>query len=447
MSGEMQKCFYGCLPGLARVPFAETALRELAAIMQYTEVGQTRPWCSLDRGSKIQWLPHSVAGLYDSAPARWKPWVLQYGWREFSEPEAVSYTCIKDLQPEVAQVLEACCHALLQEAWVGTLVQKQKLQLAPASCKTNQPPQKAKRKLPDSSPGFPPAKSIKKDITTLTARELSQQLLKNYPYRAMAEDLLDLGQVLRGCIAVAKNFYGDGWPQQLSIGDCGDLASWKHQSMGQSLCGLLYSQSHWALLVIHDGQGMVYDGKLDKVCWNHATAFVHHLTEQGYPMSGELVAAKCPRQEDTWSCGHRAIACLDLALEGIQQQGIMPSVVTDGMLSAESVQAIIGACARSPAKRAMQTSTRPDEPPCTPPRTRVRQNPVSDAAALTPPRPDAPHDPRRSAMQVSPAATDASTPRCLVQKASKKNTKKAKMAPNKEKLSSMVARGLQMVPF
>ena len=52
---------------------------------------------------------------------------------------------------------------------------------------------------------------------------IAKKLLAGYLYRDITASLLDLGQVLRGCLSVA----GNSWPRQLCIGSCGDVQSWR----------------------------------------------------------------------------------------------------------------------------------------------------------------------------------------------------------------------------
>ena len=407
---------------------------EFAAVMSYTLAGETRPWISLGRESKMQWIPKSLEDLSESAPQKWKPWLSKFGWDDYTSPGGVRHKLLCDLDPAVADAMCQCCRAFPDMSWVHSFKALQELPLHVEPAVGSSLPKREPKRERGHTVEPMTLKAVKKEPKTYpSGRDVAKLLLRNMPNSPILKSMLDIGQVLRGCLAVARAFFGDEWTHHVTIVSCGDLTSF-HGQVADTLFGVLYSDSHWALLCVHEGQGVVFDGKRNPVCWNQAAAFLHHLKEAGCKVSGSQQKASCPQQPDEWSCGHRVIAAMDLILDSLQVSGVLPKKLDGNMLNEESVQSIIDASVKSFAKQQVDASgaaKRKAEQvpkkslmpaaagsedcgvPSTPPRSKARVS-ASQACddTMTPPRPV------RPALATSPAS-NASTPRALVAKTSK----------------------------
>ncbi|CAE7037389.1 FEN1, partial [Symbiodinium sp. CCMP2456] len=426
------KKLYASLPGTARSAYVELSLAELYAVMQHARSDDGRPWHFLDHASKRQWLPNSVSDLIDVAPPSWRPAVLRLGWNEHKHPENVVHCPFQQLEEELQEALQSICRALADEPWVQSTVSAHGQCLAPAkrpvgSCLSRLDTQQP-AKVMKSEPGQAAA-TVRVKLEPGAGLAIAKTLLAGYPYRDIAASHLDMGQVLRGCLSVAGKYFGNSWPTKLCIGSCGDLQSWRGQDCSD-LAGVLYSASHWALLCVFNGRALVYDGAHNSTCYDHAVAFLKHWEELGHRV-GPLACASCTAQPDVWSCGHRVVLHLDSVLESLQSTGGMPETVeispcdVEGLLPNPSTTTPSNSTASTePCKPA--ASPEPAQP-STPVRSTKRPAPESLDPRMTPPRPDRPAS---SPMQASPAGTDASTPRKVVQKTSKKARQSAKVQPD-----------------
>ena len=443
----MCQCLYRSLPYAARESFINIALMEYAAIMQYTLSGEDRAWLSLSRECKIQWLPKDFSCLLN-APANWQQLLNEFGWRDKTDPASAVCLSLDDLDPSVADILRDCCRTFQQEEWVQEVARHHQLQVGPMEVRTGLPAEATRLKrevdCPASCSTGLPAKAVKKEPcdahdaqTFPSGREISKRLLSNLPYRPLDASMLDLGQVLRGCLAVARNFHGNRWPEHITILSCGDLAS-RHGQNAHMTCGLLCSETHWALLCISEGQGIVYDGLGDTVCFNQASAYMAHLRESGHAVKEKLLKAQCPKQGDAWSCGHRVIVALGAILDHVESVGDIPRQLDESVLSSAHVQALVRSSQDSSfpnpcqqqgppkhVKRKVEcvqssvSNAAPGADVASEPSTPKRSRPRVDDKAMTPPRPSPPA--RTSGfdgLKLSPVSNTGS-PRQIVSKASK----------------------------
>ena len=409
--------------------------------MAYTLSGQQRAWASLSRDSKVQWVPKSLECLHE-APANWQPWLNEFGWSDKLDPTSVVCVPLDDQDPSAAEVFKECCIAFRDELWMREVLRVHQLSLEPVTCKLKREPgvvpAKAVKTEPQSpmssATGSPMAKAVKKEPQVYpTGREVSKCLLRNLPFRAMRAGMLDLGQVLRGCLAVLRHFHGNSWPEHLALVSCGDLGSW-HGQKADTICGVLCSETHWAFLFVFEGQGIVYDGKSDPVCFNQAAAFCQHLSDAGRSVSREVLAARCPKQVDGFSCGQRVIASLDAVLSHVASSGMAPRELHASTLFSGHVKVLLEgaleAMHQSPPKRKackaeLENGAASMKAPSTPKRARPRNdNDDNVDGFMTPPRPSRA---KMAALATSPASS-ASTPRAIVAKTSV--TSKAKIAAN-----------------
>ena len=221
--GSAKKLF-ATLQGAARSEYAEVSLAELHAVMKHSRSDYCRPWHFLDHASKRQWLPTSVSDLMDVAPPSCA--LLRFGWNDHKHPQNVVHCPFQDVEEELQEALQSICRALADEAWVQGMVSVHGQCLAAAVSET------AKRAIESSESRQQPLKVMKSEPGQAAATvrvklepgaglAIAKKLLAGYLYRDITASLLDLGQVLRGCLSVA----GNSWPRQLCIGSCGDVQS------------------------------------------------------------------------------------------------------------------------------------------------------------------------------------------------------------------------------
>ena len=226
---------------------------------------------------------------------------------------------------------------------------------------------------------------------------IAKKLLAGYPYRDITASLLDLGQVLRGCLSVAGKHFGNSWPRQLCIGSCGDVQSWRGPRVQQlGWCAVLRKP----LGRVFNCRALVYDGLRNSTCYDHAVAFVKHWEELGHRVAVLLAFAACTAQPDAWSCGHRVALHLDSVLQSLQSTGCMPEAVQISARQAQGLVSNLGPAAPA-SSHASTKPSKPSEPasskkqsaePSTPVRSGKR--PAADSLEadqrMTPPRPDRP---------------------------------------------------------
>ena len=109
--------------------------------------------------------------------------------------------------------------------------------------------------------------------------------------RAVGERL-DMADLLRGAIALARRMLGSNWGLAFSILDGGSIQSSKKLIFsGQAVGVILHTSCHWALLVWtkKDNNAVLYDGKFDSGIHDMALAVLHclassHLSQFRFPM-------------------------------------------------------------------------------------------------------------------------------------------------------------------
>ena len=116
----------------------------------------------------------------------------------------------------------------------------------------------------------------------------------------------------------------------------GDLSTLAFQLAAPLICGLVYSENHWAVLAAsrRSGSAMVYDSLPNQTCYDHACAFLTHLQEQSLmPANVQLLRATVPRQTNNWSCGHRSVLAMDAAMEALHESKPLPQKIGDDRIS------------------------------------------------------------------------------------------------------------------
>ena len=125
---------------------------------------------------------------------------------------------------------------------------------------------------------------------------------------------MDLGQVLRSMVLVARHTLGACWPSRVALlfrGAHKALMTYvSRQPASFPVVTVLESESHWAVCAHSGASCVLYDGLRDPVVRDQACAVRLHLQElKGYSAeTTQLQTCKLPHQPDGWSCGHRAVA-------------------------------------------------------------------------------------------------------------------------------------------
>ena len=441
-----ERLFYA-LPQSARRIFADAALVEFAAIMSY-HVGdtgmRTRPWASLSVDSKRQWIvPNHQAYLTQAAKDHpsWAPYIQAYGMTDLMSPAPPL-----ELEPEHVAVLGFLCKAFQGMAWVGCW-KDEGLPVPgaePAAAATGQAKRESSgavvKKEPapgtGANPSSPPALHVpvvkkepvprssesreagdqsesKRPRRAVTGKEMENLLTKGCDVRPIGPEMLSFAQVLRGLVEMAKAlFWDDEWVGKVAIVNCGDEA--RSELLGiqfdaKVLLGVVYSSTHYALLAVDKRTQPTccfYDGMQDQQCTDHAVAFLDYLKQQEWigPVC-PLRKAQVPRQDDGWSCGHRAILTANLVLEAVASNAELPVHVDDMEINSEQIKVLMELM--TPA--GIQGRRRSSEQ-------------ASSASSAAPPAPVTPPPRKRNtdALQnaFSPEATsEKSTPRAIVSRA------------------------------
>ena len=199
--------------------------------------------------------------------------------------------------------------------------------------------------------------------------------MKHSVYTPFTKDPCDIGQIMRGLIAVCRLWKGDTWTRKIAICDGGNeerSCLLGLQPDASVLLCVLYSPSHWVLLVAtrpvqgsspaHPARACVlYDGKEDKVCRDAAEAFRCHLLAVRWMQDpGPLVVASTRRQDDAWSCGHRVVVAADLVLARLFEDGCLPAVLHGP--TEQEIRVLLDTaakCARMKREREQEAASRP----------------------------------------------------------------------------------------
>lgn len=143
------------------------------------------------------------------------------------------------------------------------------------------------------------------------------------PYPAVAPECLKechIGHLLHGLVKLAATYCKTRyWCDTILIVDTSSPKALDGVQLEdiELILGIVASDSHWALVACHrtGDEMMLYDGKDNKIIRNKALKFKKSLEDLGAEL--QLQGAKCPRQVDEWSCGHRVLLAAKEVLKGI----------------------------------------------------------------------------------------------------------------------------------
>ncbi|CAE7289607.1 unnamed protein product, partial [Symbiodinium sp. KB8] len=470
---------FECLPGPAREEFVCMSLQELVAPLKYLESGSGCPWRSwpsLDRESRLQWEPRTLESLHElccRAPEHWQKELNECGLGDLQEPQS---TVSRVPNVHEKYVLQLCVEAFPDRGWVQCLqtsasalpeARKQPQNehhvpapLVHASGKIRREPgtgvqsgqpvhgsgkaeQEPGTGVQSSKPVSASGKAKREPGTRVqSGLEVARALFRNLPNAPVEKRMLDYSQVLRLAVGCAQLLHEGAWPRHVAVVNCGDLSSLTLQAEHAAplICGLLYNDNHWACLAVQRPTSMavVYDSlpgrKTADIIYDHACAFLTHLAElpewQSQPRLRPL-RASTPQQPDSWSCGHRTVLAIHMAMKCSMQNEPLPTTVDEAWMSGEDIDALIEASRENEQFR-VSLHKRPsaaEGAEASAPRAKVRKRAASPPP--TPPNPDLPSSQRRGGQMTSPEsrASNASTPRALVAKASQGQKRPAHPAP------------------
>ena len=183
--------------------------------------------------------------------------------------------------------------------------------------------------------------------------------------------------------------------------------------------------------------GYLYTGIQDQQCSDHAAAFLEYLAQQGWlGHACPLRKATVPRQDDGWSCGHRAILAANLVLEAVVCDREFPVHVDVAEINLEQIHVLMKLLATASTLRPLRARSKEPASAGALPADPAPSTAADPAPSTPPPRK---RDAQASMDAFSPEATsEKSTPRAIVsradgsrQHASKSQTKRAssKAAP------------------
>ncbi|OLP83432.1 histone H3-like centromeric protein cpar-1 [Symbiodinium microadriaticum] len=184
----------------------------------------------------------------------------------------------------------------------------------------------------------PPASELSleacKDIESALLRPYVQ---KNVRYGQRSH----WGCLLHYLVWLAKDNFGDGWPNKVIIASSStlDLVDvMKLQAKAQGIGVVLSTDTHWSLLCIGVGTAAayLYDGLGCKKTWELAEAVMSHVNER-QQCAATALRGDFPRQEDEWSCGHRLIIAFQYFLSSFNE-GSWPPAMPAGEFSLVMIQ-------------------------------------------------------------------------------------------------------------
>ena len=141
--------------------------------------------------------------------------------------------------------------------------------------------------------------------------DIEDKLLSPYPSvppECLAE--CHIGHLLHGLVKLAKTYCDTQfWCDKICIVDVSSPRALGALNLEEIdlILGIVASKSHWALVACHrklDAM-VLYDGKDNQIVRSNALIFKQKLEDLGAEL--RLQIAKCPRQVDEWSCGHRVL--------------------------------------------------------------------------------------------------------------------------------------------
>ena len=186
--------------------------------------------------------------------------------------------------------------------------------------------------------------------------DVEAYLLRETVPEPLAREQMSYAQVLRGFLHIAKLHYGNGWPRRVGIilGSSEEsMRALEHQREAPFLAVVVQSDTHWAVMMVssaasaHGARAVLYDGKRDAQCQDLSVAVVAYLVESGFLAGAVTVEkARCSKQADNWSCGHRAVLFFEHCLCEVNKDRPLPVAVSGTISEDARIDFLISICNR-----------------------------------------------------------------------------------------------------
>ncbi|CAE7455070.1 unnamed protein product [Symbiodinium sp. KB8] len=372
---------------------------EFTSLMRYVLNGNTYPWPLLSdqavRGHVCHDFRAYVEGVQDVV---WRSHLPAYGWLVLTDPEHVNEGDCTEAQ---MTFMRDCAQALLRcnlpgHAWASFFAQTADGRAEPEDVimpNVKQEPRES-GELPESVPvkkikgevvpGSVPVKKIKTEPSdAISARELESLLTRGSLCKAPGRERCDLAQVAHGLLAACKHWGQELWNKRFGVVNVGNEERGqllRRQLHVQTCFGIVYSPSHWCLLVLHRPPASppiayLYDGLASAVCADSAQAFLCHAQNAGWTQSPlSLTLARVSRQPDEWSCGHRVIIKANLVLAHLHRFGTLPQSM-DGPTS-QDVEVFLAEASRGSSATNHASSSSHKPPAAASPPARASDDPL-----------------------------------------------------------------------
>ena len=149
------------------------------------------------------------------------------------------------------------------------------------------------------------------------------------------------GSLLHYLVWLAGDHFGETWPRKVIIANSStlDLVDvMKLQSTALGMGVVLCTDTHWSLLCVRMGSAAayLYDGLGCRKTWDLAEAVMWHVRQRQQTVA-TVVRGDFPRQDDSWSCGHRVVLAFQHFLSSFEDS-VWPPRMPPADFSLEAIQ-------------------------------------------------------------------------------------------------------------
>lgn len=150
-----------------------------------------------------------------------------------------------------------------------------------------------------------------------TQKQVEQVLLGPYPASRINPDAqCDNGHVFHGLVTLCKQLVPFPWTKHVAVMEVDEKSATSNmvsllQENVTVILGVVFSHSHWALAVFHAkvDQVVLFDGKQNELIAQKTEKWAKSFSDPK-----KLTMACVPKQEDSYSCGHRIILAANYIL-------------------------------------------------------------------------------------------------------------------------------------
>ncbi|CAE7253482.1 unnamed protein product [Symbiodinium sp. CCMP2456] len=290
----------------------EVAATEAAGYIYYRRLrgslGKPDIWDALTSAEKLEFVPTNPVQMLRAQTEAWhrllEPLNIQPVWSE-PLPDETGRPCLEHLEPQELQLL--CC--LLRTApsvfrRCEEPLSRMLLDVDPAA--------KPEQELPIPARSLPsPCRA--RPMNAETCMSIEEALLKPYPMtQPVWGQQMDWGTCLHSLVQACRGVWGIHWPREciLLCGTAAELLEpFRLQKSAKHVLCVLSTETHWSLAAGRRGQKefLIMDSLQLPATLDLAAAVAEHASERwGQEMI--VLPLKVPRQEDSWSCGHRVLS-------------------------------------------------------------------------------------------------------------------------------------------